>query len=110
MQATQNDVCATLAVVIRQGVGAISGGDVDLDDDQVRFVVQFEGFDVFVLDFDGSVNSPPKTTRSIRSAANNRPTGVRRRRRRCEPVVMAYNRSTTLIVDVLTSAYTGCSQ
>ena len=52
MQASQANVRATAAVMIGDFVRAFCGSDVYLNDDQVRLVVQIEGFDVFVLQAD----------------------------------------------------------
>src|SRR5215472_198565 len=49
MQSTQRDVGALGAVVIGKRVGTRSRGDVDLDDDQVRPVVQVQSLHMLVL-------------------------------------------------------------
>ena len=51
----EDHVRATAPIVIRDLVGAICIGDVDLDHDQVRVVVQIQLFDVFVLERDVEV-------------------------------------------------------
>ena len=52
MQPAQADVSALAPVMVGQAVGAVGGGDVDLDDHQIGLVVQVERLDVLVLQGD----------------------------------------------------------
>ena len=52
VQAAERDVRALAAVVIGNPIRAIGVGDVDLDDDQVRVIVEIERLDVLVLQRD----------------------------------------------------------
>ncbi len=50
VQPAQADVRPAAAVVVRDLVGAVSGGDVHLDHHQVGLVVQVQGLHVLVLE------------------------------------------------------------
>ena len=52
VQSPQHDVSATLPVMIGDSIGAESRCDVDLDDDQVRRIVELQFLDMFVRDRD----------------------------------------------------------
>ncbi len=52
MQPAQADVSAFAPVMVGDLVGAVGGGDIDLDHHQVGLVVQVKGFHVLVLDAD----------------------------------------------------------
>src|SRR5262245_53184975 len=49
VQPTKRDIRAARAIVIGYLVGAVRVGDVDLDDDEVRLIVEVELFDMFIL-------------------------------------------------------------
>ena len=55
VEAPQRDVRASRAIVVRDPVGAIGVGDVDLDDDEVGMIVEIELLDVLVLESDFEV-------------------------------------------------------
>jgi hypothetical protein len=50
VQAAERDEAAARSVQIGQPVGAIGVGDVDLDDNQVRDIVECQRLDMLVLD------------------------------------------------------------
>ena len=52
VEASKRHMRAPSAVVIREAIRAVRGGDVDLNDDQVGRVVQVEPLHVLVLNFD----------------------------------------------------------
>ena len=57
VQPAQRDVRALASIVIGDAIGAVGVGDVDLDDDQVRVIVQIERLDVLVLERDLEIGS-----------------------------------------------------
>ena len=50
MQAAETDKRSFGAIVVRELVGAIGVGDVDLNDDQVGRVIDFQRFHMFIHD------------------------------------------------------------
>jgi len=52
VQAAEDDISALRAIVVGQPIRAAGGGDVDLDDDEVRLVGEIELLDMLVLHHD----------------------------------------------------------
>src|ERR1700752_435376 len=55
MQSAEGNVRAFFAIVVRDSVGAPCRSDVNLNNNEIRLVVQFEFLDMFVLQVDGGV-------------------------------------------------------
>jgi len=55
VQSPEHHVGTAGAVVIRDAVGPVGIGDVDLNDDEIGVILEVERFDVLVLDRDGEV-------------------------------------------------------
>jgi hypothetical protein len=52
VKTTERDMCTATAIVIRDAVCPVRGGDVHLDDHKIRLIVQRQALDVLVLDLD----------------------------------------------------------
>lgn len=52
MEAAKRDVCTLASIVVGDAIRAIRVGDVDLDNNQVRLIVQLQRLDVLVLEAD----------------------------------------------------------
>jgi hypothetical protein len=72
VQAAQDDEHAAGAIAIGDSIGAVGVRDVDLDDDQVGFVVRAHGYDILAMRGDQSARRAAERAVRYRAVARRR--------------------------------------